>query len=1666
MNGASRRWRGGPVRGGRSRRLIHRLRPTLMFLALVGIVLALIATIRWYSPVNEPGLHVLYATYDGRLIPENHEAEADASHLSQLSNFFKSPISSQSLSETSLEQVSKDLSEASPFGGFLFRGATTEILYVNAAGVSLPQRGTDDDAPFLLTNSFDTGRELMSGKGEPATSLNSLIDAVAACEADCKVVVLDCQKFEYCWPLGIHSNRFVESAEKAFGERDDLGCTFVIFSSSPGQVSWENNASGGTIFSDFFIRGIQGAADGKLPNGVADQRVTLDELFEYTQHNVENWVRDNRDDIQMPKMVTFGTMPKSEVVLATITDDNSPIPSARVSESTAESTTTSDLESLAALWQRAFELQMDRESPEQFAPVAWNLVLEELRLAEHRFLDGEFADFRQRLKAAEEGIQDVTELRSSSLSGRAAYSLPMLSMLHQSKPLDSSELQDTGDTSPENASQSGADDSATVTSSESSADGPTLAGANAGLTEEASEETQQDESTEGGTPVEEASGETASEAPDIESAVVQSADGSDQSASSGSPEEGRESVPEAELTAAEIDSIVQMFIRGGELDEAGIRLAQRPATQTLPQSAEFLEMLARFTSQVGPEAGEERARELLKSRYELESQIYAAGTLTPQVFAWLRASVEAADFRQRATEDRYWATGAPSLPIQSTFPNDISLLKNDDLGVKVLQVSEAFRIWNRLLLELPYLTELAAARPYLTQTERTPLPEVVRTSLMDTLSELSELGAILHPEGEAIDRSYITSQLPKVVGLTRSLSIRRTALNEALARESQLLTARIGASNPRPGTEWRRYEAILMLPFAIGETASPKSAAERRVKFLSQIRAFQAQAIESVNADEWDENSVSSLPDGRVSQEARSRDLMQLGMHYFSVGSSLSGLKSGRLQNVNRTDEGGFNGQLESAVQRGIGVIQTKRPAATLTELIERDLWSRLLPATWVKKSCEENARPLPPRLCRHQQLSDLYVWLARRARDDFWGVKSEASGRYYFDVVSRSYLDEADDLNQLRSSDLDRERKVLQEVVDAAAVLSPRSPGIVNSRPESSRLIGTDRVRLHLSLKELDNLPTGLVRVECISASDSATVEEVGSAQETGDTVVFDVIRRRPTSLTNAAIAKTYYRGHLKYQPILVSAVGEEGAPAVRYEQEERADSDILVRWSRLEQRSVNVLFVLDCSRSMNADGRITALRESLMRFSDLASQSDIRVGIRVFGDRVVWRPGSRSSELLAQKDTRVLLPIQPFVGKRFGDTVGNLRAFGETPLFRAVIDSKSDFDGLPEGDNLVVVVSDGADNWAGTAQGLGIKDLERAYANSGIRVSAIGFQTDDRGFSQLQQIAGVTGGTAVRAEQGVELLDQVFGLTEVLTYSLYRRESGLRQDSVFVGSLQASPEPIPVPPGEYDLEVTDYRGQVRASRSRIRVRPNQRHELVYLGSKLAYPAPRTQQDVAFVADSSSGALLRILEARPNGDSRIEVEIAIQNPDQPEWWPEDVTISIRPKATNDLFLVEGLSPNGVGHHFPTWKLTLENWPHGISFADIQVSWSSRTDVSRRQAFEFASEDEAELQLRDGIRVTRRSFSTIETSAGRARAARLTFVNTDRPASLAGWSFGFDVPVRSARYTSDLKNGIRSATVQFSPGSVPQHFDVVAPSDPSPSRTLDTTFEIRLRQIN
>lgn len=1517
------------------------MRPAAVLIWL-AVVATLISVIGWFDPVPRPVLTVLSGRYDHPLLPDRDDAVAEADALTGMTTYLDARNScSPDLTLEALRKEVEQLGEAIQTTRESSRpGDQVHLIYINLLGVALP--GADGEPMAVL---IPAGlAEEFSADSVPDVqflSIDTLLETVATPPEKkgngepTKIIVFDCQLQHESLPLGVVSNQFFDAVQRSFESRlARLDKTFVLISCSAGEISWVNPRTRHTVYSEFFRHGLAGAAAG------TDGRVSLAELHAYAAGGVGSWANKCRDDRQTPELLSSGGVNADEVLLVSI-DDGSPlltvnsvaqlasgevlaetslIKGTKSAGNETRSPTDNYFEQLQAAWLAYYQTAAIRPDARWSDPDRWRAVETSLMRSEFLFRHADLSGATSDLISAQETLKDVQRRHEGGVFSRLPAGVTAAATLNDNLPAFSFPMLALFgvDVSPRELTQNF---------------GPTTPPDTGAAEGRPGSITKDDGAATSGSP---------------EAAVESAVDDFDKS----QPDDS-----DRPLTLAEVAALIDSVTEGASPLAAAELLTRRGGL--LPAEAELMRMLT--VSGLHPlEQQEIDLRQVLLIRRNAERAAVAVGPRSPALVIWTTEIQTNLEIRLRNLEDANLLSSSITRLGDVGRDAAISLLAEfEQLRLLTVRAAVVLQNLDQMHAELPYWFAIANSRrwPVSRMPEDGDLLYDLTTGTNDYLHRFLQLNerlqniSIRPPQTLDEFESQITSVEDESVGLkavARNLSNR--CLHEAALAEDQLKDNRTLSRNL-----WRTLDTLLCLPFDLTSNALPEQLALTRMTWLRGIvrpvegendvvtsdisargqRQFAdaQRAIHKLRGAVIRNWFALTRPDRAVSADWKTLDSTDYIVYAaFWDRFRRSRLCDGTLEQ-NRISQGAFN--------------------------------ARLLPADLVKRTWSRELSP-PQRLRRVQEANFL-LRHAERCMENYWLGKPGQSMAWY-QTAAESYINLA---RQLLNAEPDA-RRLLQPVEQRLGrLVSYQSKLALGTLFEVSRdlsLVGVDELAFDVKERLPADFPVGGIGFSAASSSEQVDVTELGlmrpsstlntppEATETAEDPVVAAFQLARTTLAGirAEVQVTmHFRGHRSIQRLTADAVSETDGPGWIWHRGPGKDPEIVVYRGGIDRQDIELLFLLDCSRSMYFDGRMESLQNTLLQFSNLAAQSGINVGIRVLGDQVVWDKDKPETETAARRDSRLLLPIQPFPGDKFEDAIRSLTPRGETPLFYSLVQAmQSDFTQVVKRPRSIVVISDGADNWASVGQRPDVRDLQDAYRTNGITINGIGFQTDATGFSQLEQIATVTGGEAVRVEDAEGLLRNVFGLAGLYSWSLTRRDSAGETATVHEGVLGYQPRPMVVDPGNYTITVKNSGGEVVTQRTGLAALPDQQHELILVGDTLSYPPPALLNDVGHLVSDDGRFLLRVMRAEQHED-RLRLQFSIQPVgDAAAALPPACSLEVRPSGADRSWIVSGLRPavpagtlnadhgvfpNVPGDHLPVWNLDLLNWPESTDTATFTV---------------------------------------------------------------------------------------------------------------------------------
>lgn len=1049
-----------------------------------------------------------------------------------------------------------------------------------------------------------------------------------------------------------------------------------------------------------------------------------------------------------------------------------------------------------------------------------------------------------------------------------------------------------------------------------------------------------------------------------------------------------------------------------------------PLAGPRPVEAHFLLMLREHyltTENAGPRTSHARAaaaREMLKGRLAAEEAAtppladrYRSGL----VARWNAALVGEGDRWRRFHEDRLFAEGALAVPVGPAFdagadPAAHAARNYASARSTAESVSKAMDVHAALLADLPFLAKLSVKR---TSRRQTPDPlDRPERDVRRLVDLAAELGDGLHVDPLSLNADERAKRVERL----------RASAAEAESLHGKLLAAFAAQMDKAGGSdlpaadqnEWHRLDDLLDLPFPASK--DPEQAARLRLNLLRRVRP-------PVGSATTREAVAGATLEAQDPSAAVRRDRAEIATRLYCLGGERIALPSGAP----------LPGEIESAVQASYHrLIRPRREDLPLDQLLAAATQAAVRDAVLG----EERDPALGEKLGR-DQLAWLLRWQAERMIEDFWSGAVGDAAPYYAES-GKACLDHADRLAPGGGRDI-RARLV------ALGEIQPKTRAV-----EKIVFAGYDALPLGLSLEaRREAFPAGLAglrydadpEVLAVEAASRSTAKDSGAAP-----FAFDLLLKRtlPTSAAKSITLspRVAFRGHRFPWTVPVELVNEDDRPAVLVESPRLGNPKLQVRLDAEQTSDAVILFVLDCSASMAAPAPGDAAQRSKMdvmtgvltRFAESSLDSSVRVGIRVFGMDVDYTAANADNVQLEQQsktDTRVLLPIGEFSRDAFDRSVATIRYFGSTPLYEAVRQAAADFQGVEEGSKNVILISDGEDSWypqmAAEEQQAVLRGIKRAYADTGIRIHAIGFDISDKKY--LEQIAGLGDrpGSAEQAKKFEELLEKITGIVGSMSYQVETPgEASFGPRRPLLATNQ--PEEFG-PPGRYRVRVL---GRGKEVEKTIEMEAGDLHRLVYRKDRLEYEENDFPQPIGRKEAPSSGARFRLLEARPMA-AGLELRTSLFRAGGERVGP--ASFLVRPNKGSAFFAAQGLLPNVGGFHLPEWRITLSAWPESANAGSLEMRWDQKATSAKNLRWEDWLDLEGRPFDAGGAKLTRWRAE----GRGAERMVRVTLVAAD-PAAIGEWTvvWGKESPVRRSRQVYDPTHGVFNGWFGFDPRVEPK----------------------------
>ena len=1447
------------------------------------------------------------------------------------------------------------------------------------------------------------------------------------------IVVFDCQVSSQLWSRGLYGQDFVKAAKRYLQlwlQESEMQRAIVVMSCGENEVSWVEPSWGTSVFGHFFLEGVLGAADSSMQQA-ADERVSVAELCEYLATEVGRWVDQHRSARQE---VVVMRSPRSSPEVWEDIYLNAYRPTSLNRVATRQGALPKSakqllqeqeehLVALEALWTRCYTQWDVALHSEQLDSHHWVQIFQHLLDAEYAIRHGVTSGINASLRAAD---HQLTALRRRG-AGRwdaLAYSLALEQLVTQNQ-------QELNDVSAVNLPErDGANDEMPdarpdATAPPTEAGGPVPESPDAGgcgnalpqstTSTENSGETHQPPKGAGGSAV---AGNTPPGVSEAGKDATGPAAASEEGASGGqlsvgaavpSAEQGPQQPSTAgglpgEVATRDPAQLVTGFIQN-QMSAQQVFARVKDLEILLPAELEAVVMSVAGRvpemDEMALRAHDDAIRRVLLNRILLEKTWCVAGGLAPYVTKWMESEVRAADQLQRRDEDLLWNSNDIAVETGGGDLDQSMPLRR--LSSVMGQVGMSLQQWKRSLALAPFLLRLNLEQPS-TATDEVPSVFSQRTRQLTR----TQLGGV----GELTTKFRRPSEnhgewVMQVDSLGRQLSESSRQLQIEIATETErILAAEVDA--PR---QWQSIDRLLRYPLLAG--GSPVDRALKRRKLVKRILEVGKQ------------NTLADLP----SSQRVPREVSPAMLQWRADEAELLGLYA------EMDGSGDTDGQPEAS-----RVESDDLWTNVARTVMQQDVASRIVLRFVTGKAPAALSVEEVDRRCR-RAWSSFYCRLALRRLEDFWG--RQVNGRLYYQRISNRCLKQAEAFSGDSESFLYRvveeRQRALNKIVLTARYQDDDRAGLVEyvqhvpeelGNMQGSQWFGTDTRSMTARLQLEPGFPDGVVslRGPGVDGIERVSAERVEGARSQARIT----LRRKRVDVAfgESLDFELRYRGHRWPAPAMVEVLSEEKWGVLRMRPGAPGAASLSVEPAQRELARTSVLFVLDCSRSMAQDGRMETLVETLDQFAQLVQGSRIQVGVRLFGHRYEWRTDDADSELQAREDSELKMELKGFDAAaltEFKALLGSLTPRGETPLFYALSKTVEDFQEAGTGRKLVVLVTDGVDNWAQSIEAASqLQKISTALPAVGIRVNAIGFDADQDGFEQLHKIAGATGGTAVDASNS-GLLSRLLAALEPFYFRV--QEQG-KNEAVVASRLlpMGLSEPLEIPAGIFDVFVMDKDRKNVASRKGVRIQAGQRHRLYYQTGQLSYGLPAFRQDLAH-SSREQQPVLRIVQAERRGATGLRITVSLVDERDASWVPEVVWVDLQSlDGQPRRYILPGTLANDAVGRFPAWTFDLAGWDHSASRIKMQVRWMSREQLrGLKQVSPWRLGDQKSPVI-DGLAVARNEFPVEYDDQG--GWSRLTLV-AEAGSPLLPWNLQLLSPELSSAVALSVHPGQRLATFHY-----------------------------------
>ncbi len=657
---------------------------------------------------------------------------------------------------------------------------------------------------------------------------------------------------------------------------------------------------------------------------------------------------------------------------------------------------------------------------------------------------------------------------------------------------------------------------------------------------------------------------------------------------------------------------------------------------------------------------------------------------------------------------------------------------------------------------------------------------------------------------------------------------------------------------------------------------------------------------------------------------------------------------------------------------------QATQAAPDLKSLCQAESRLRTAAGLWFDPPAVDPVREL-----RRADLAQVFLWQSQRALDDFYGPAK--NGEPFFATAAADYLAAARSFGPLTPT-ADGQAAELSRQLSQRRIAASEALGVS----------ATDILLVDQSASVDSSLDVRARTPEAIAALPPATAavflaDQSGRVGPPGwplalppaDAQARQALLLQKLSLETAGLksrgplvqAVASIRGNDFAAPLLLRAPG-----GLRVEFEPPVYGPPQVTVLGFERKKASVVFILDCSHSMQAAVAVerpgAAARQESTRMevakgalrsllAELAARGDLRVGVRLFGHRVGWstteadkllRQTTYADEIPAElrpyEDVQEVLDLGRFdsiAAGRVFDKLQTVRPWGESPIFLALQQAVADFGPEDNSARSIVLITDGQNSQFNPPRELApaLADVQAAAERAGVAIHVVGFDIQqgeaEAAGRDFQELAGRSGGSFTAAKDATALIETLqtfmrpgqFRVADAAGNAVGQAEIGRtvtlsnqRGPKSYGVSFENLREPVELFGGEA-VELTIRRGQPR-----LEVVP-------YLKGN---PQP---QSLIAEADGTPSPLATWLHRSVRTQEGIKFPISIQHADghfvpRPlELWVEILPLGLPPQADAGAYIFYDAAYE-PGTSVPLAALLCRDWPAAATRAEVRV-WIKST---------------------------------------------------------------------------------------------------------------------------